>query len=595
MDVEQLAVTKIVQLVSRCLHLKPFIDTNDKTLLTDGHIDVHSSASHSKKTYEGRVDVQVKGRALKGGTIPRTFRLSKTDITGYSKNQSVLYFIVYINPETFDESPVYILLSPFKIQRLLKAMGSQEYLGVEVKSLPFDPSRLEAIVRLALKSNNEIPALRIDAGRLKDAKKITLYTDGSVNLDAPVTLTRDKYDFTLAIETSEGMALHVDEELIITPNEYVGAKTELAVSNGGFVFRSPIRRRVDADTFELQLSEGLKIRISHTGPESVGSVLLTLRATLRERFEDLGFYLECVDNQSFSIDGVANEFEINSIEDEHDLREHLEYLRTLHSLCEELGVDSSLVELDPLEGRRGRQLIDLHGVMLNGEQISDAHNEPGRILQPMGRWNLQLIVLRDSDESKWLCRDLFNPKLRHQFIATRTDQAGKQHISRITPYEIVEREHFPFTLNLHLDHLVNAYVEISDDSDAPNHANLTVLKLIHAADAVEVRKAEFLCAAESLNDWLISKQGSLPNHQINHWQILARLGQMSSDHRAEIRAMKDQASRREIEQSKFIEVACAILLGDIEEIDYYLNRLDETERSHIQDWPIWSLYSAADT
>lgn len=594
MDVEQLAVTKIVQIVSRCLHLKPFIDSNDKTLLTDGHIDVHSSGSHSKTTFEGRVDVQVKGRALKGKTIPRTFRLSKTDLTGYSKNQSVLYFIVYIDPKTFKESPVYILLSPFKVQRLIKAMGSQKHIGVDVKSLPFDPPNLEAIVRLALTSNNERPAMRIDAGRLKDVKRITLYTDGSLNLDAPVTLTRDEYDFTLAIETSEGMALYVDEEIIITPKEYIGEATELAVSSGDFVFRNPIRRRVDKDTFELQLSEGLKIRISHAGPESTGSVLLTLRATLRERFEDLGFYLRCVDNQLFSIDGVTNEFEINSIEDEHDLREHFEYLKTLQSLCDDLWVDSSLVELDPLQGRRGRQLIDLHGVMLNGEQISDAHNEPGRILQPMGRWSLQLIVLEDGDEGKWLCRDLFNPKLRHQFIATRKDKVGKNHISRITPYEIVESEHFPFTLNLHLDNLVSAYMEISDDSDAPNHANATVLNLIHAADVVEARKAEFLSAALSLNNWLITMQGGLPHHQINHWQILARRDEMSSDRRAKVRSLRDRASRREIENPEFVEVACAILLGNAEEIDHYLNRLDETERSQIQDWPIWSLHSAAD-
>lgn len=593
MDVEQLAVTKIIQAFSRCLNLKSFIESNDKTLLTDGHIDVHSSGSHSKTTFEGRVAVQVKGRALKERTVPNTFRLSKTDLTGYSKNQSVLYFIVYINPKTFIESPVYILLSPFKIQHLIRSMGNRKHIGVDVKLLPLDPIRLDAIVRLALKSNNEIPAMRLDAGKLKEAKRITLYTDGSLNLDVPVTLTRDKYDFTLVIETSEGMALHVDEEISITPKEYIGEAIESAVSSGNIKFHNPISRRVDKNTSELELSEGLKIRISHAGTRSTGSVLLTLRATLRERFEDLGFYLGCVDNQSFSIDDVMNEFKIDSIGDERDLREHFEYLETLQSLCDNLGVDSSLVELEPLEGRRGQQLIDLYRVMLNEESISDSHNEPGRILQPMGRWSLQLIVLEDSDEGKWLCRDLFNPKLKHQFIATKKDKTGKKYISRITPYEIVEPERFPFTLNLHLDNLVAAYVEISDDSDASNHATATVLKLIHAADLVEARKAEFLSGALSLNNWLLNVQANLPHHLINHWQILARRDELSSDHRADIRSLRDRASRREIEDPEFVEVACAILLGNAEEVDYYFNRLDETKRSQIQDWPIWSLQSAA--
>ena len=62
MNVELRAVTKIVDMISECSHLEPVIDSNDKTLLTDGHIDVHSSEVHSKETFEGRVVVQVKGR-----------------------------------------------------------------------------------------------------------------------------------------------------------------------------------------------------------------------------------------------------------------------------------------------------------------------------------------------------------------------------------------------------------------------------------------------------------------------------------------------------------------------------------------------------
>lgn len=93
-------------------------------------------------------------------------------------------------------------------------------------------------------------------------------------------------------------------------------------------------------------------------------------------------------------------------------------------MCDHLGVDSSLVELEPLEGKRGRQLVGLHGVMLGGEEISVAHHEPGRIVQPMGRWSLQLLVTQDSTEGKWLCRDLFHPELGQQFVMSGEDEAG---------------------------------------------------------------------------------------------------------------------------------------------------------------------------
>ncbi|MDJ0318354.1 hypothetical protein [Arthrobacter antibioticus] len=594
MNVELQAVYKIGQMVSKCPHLEPVIDSNDKTLLTDGHIDVHSSQPHSKANYQGRVSVQVKGRSLTGAKKPpRTIRITKTDLAGYLKNHGVLYFVVFLDPKTGGRMPTYALLNPFKIQYLIKKMGGQKSIGVDLRPFPSDPSKIEGIVKLALQSADEKPSMRIDLNQLKDLTRITLFTDGSLNLDAPVKLTRDDYDFTLVFETSGGMTLSVDEELVITPSEYVGEVTELAVASGDFVFRNPTRRRVDKHTVELELSEGLNMQRSDTGETSTGSVSLTMRKTLRERFNDIGFYLTCISKQVFSIDGLKIKVDVASVNDQNDLREHFQYLKTLMSLCAHLGVDSSLVELEPLEGKRGLQLLGLHDVMVGGEEISDAHHEPGRILQPMGPWSLQLLVTEDKAEGKWLCLDLFHPELGQQFVLSGEDDAGVPQFSRVTPYEVVERERLPFTLNLHLDNLVSAYNNIFEYPDVAARANTTVLNLVRAADVVAIRKSEFLDAAVGLNDWLITKEGNLPIHQINHWQIAARNGQLTHEDRPAIRSLKGQASRREIGQPHFVETACAILLGDEEEVAYCLERLDEAQRLEFQDWPIWDLHNTA--
>lgn len=593
MNVELQAVTKIVQMVSKCPHLEPVIDSNDKTPLTDGHIDVYSAKKHSKDNYNGRVVVQVKGRMLSGKkSIPQTFPITKTDLVGYQKGSGVLYFVVYVDPVEDRLIPNYVLLSPFRIQRLIKEMRGQKQIGVRLKPLPADPSKIEGIVQLALKSADEKPAIRIDRGQLKDLSRITIYTDGSLNLNIPVNLTREDYDFTLVFETTGGTTLPVDEELFITPPEYVGEATELAVASGDFVFRNPIRRRVDEDTVELELSEGLKIQRSSAGQATNGSVSLTMRKTLRERFNDIGFYLACIDNQVFSLDGIESRVEVAPVNDQSDLREHFEYLTTLMSLCAHLQVDSSLVELESLEGKRGRQLVGLHGVMIGGDEISEAHHENGRILQPMGLWSIQLLVTQDSTDGKWLCRDLFHPELGRQFVATGEDNTGELQISRVTPYEVVEPEKMPYTLNLHLYNLVNAYNDIFEYPDTTGYANATVLNLIRAADAVAIRKSEFLDAAFSLNSWLISKQGSLPIHQINDWQIAVRNGQLTSDQRLGIRSLKSQASRNEIAGPLSVEAACAILLGDDEETAYCLSRLDDDQLFEFQDWPIWGLHNA---
>ncbi|WP_179012511.1 hypothetical protein [Paenarthrobacter ureafaciens] len=597
MNVEQLAVTQIVQMVSICSHLESYIDSNDKTLLTDGHIDVHSSEEqHSKKNFDGRVTVQVKGRTLADGSKPpRMFSISRTDLNGYLKTQGVLYFVVFVNPKTGKSVPTYALLNPFKIQHLIRTMGSRDRVGVRIRNFPSEPSRIEDIVKLALQSTGENPGMGVDLGQLKDLSRITLYTDGSLNLDAPVRLSRDDYDFTLVFETAGGMSVSLDEELIITPPDYVGQETKLAVGTGDFAFHNPIKRRVDKDTIELELSSGLKFQVSEAGHVPTGVVSLSMRKTLRERFNDVGFYLTCIDTQVLRIDGVENRVEIASGDGQQDLREHFDYLTTLISLCDHLGVDSSLVELEPLEGTRGQQLIGLHGLMIEGNEISTAHHETGRILQPMGAWSLQLLVAQDSDGGKWICHDFFHPELGQQFIMSWEDESGERQINRVTPYEVIERQHLPFTLNLHLDNLVNAYENIYEYPDAPDHANATVLNLIRAADTVPVRKSEFLHAAFSLNSWLLSRQGRLPQHLINDWQIAARNGPLTQEQRLAVRSLKGQSSRQELEDPVFVEVACAILLGDEEETAYCLTRLDETQLAALQDWPIWDLHRAANS
>ena len=486
-------------------------------------------------------------------------------------------------------------LNPFKIQYLIDKMEGRKQVAVEIKRLPSDPSKIEGIVRLALQTRNEQPGMGVDIKQLGDLSSITVYSDGTLNLDAPVTLKRATHDFALVAKSASGTTVFVDMEFFITPNEYVGEATTLAVFSGDFVFHNPVKRRVDEETFELELSDGLKIRLSIMGRTASGSMMLTMRETLRERFNDLGFYLASIDNQFFYVDGDQNKFDVDPGEDQQDLRKHFKYLTTLLSLCDELGVDSSLVELKPLEGERGRQLTSLHGVMVEGKEIGDAHQETGRIFQPMGRWGLQLIVVRDSAEDRWQCRDIFHPELGQQFILTGETESGETQIRRVTPYEIVDREALPYTLNLHLDNVVNAYDDIFEYPETSEYANLTVLNLIHAADVVEVRKAEFLDAASTLNNWLILKQGDLPNHQINHWQIAARKGKLAQDQRSAIRSLKRQIISSEDDAAPFVEVACAILLGEEEDIADCLSLLNADQLARMQEWPVWDLYIAAKT
>jgi hypothetical protein len=66
LNIEGLAVSAETDILALCPDLHDQITVNDKTPVTDGHIDLYKSGNHSNTNLIGRVFVQVKGRTTCG-------------------------------------------------------------------------------------------------------------------------------------------------------------------------------------------------------------------------------------------------------------------------------------------------------------------------------------------------------------------------------------------------------------------------------------------------------------------------------------------------------------------------------------------------
>ncbi|MFA5608546.1 MAG: hypothetical protein WDA07_15485, partial [Leucobacter sp.] len=211
------------------------------------------------------------------------------------------------------------------------------------------------------------------------------------------------------------------------------------------------------------------------------------------------------------------------------------------------------------------------------------------VLQPIGRWFLELILVMDESTGNWKYLSLFSPDLARQFYMVEDEDSPESKIFRITPYDVIDEERLPFTLNLNLERVVEAYAEIFDYPETSTRANHMVLKLIGAADTVEERRKEFLDVAGRLNDWLIEREGELPSHMINRWQLLERRGKLNDHHRLQIRALRRAAIRSEVDQSDKVAFCCSVLLCDSEEADDLYAGLSDDDQASLRAWPIWAL------
>lgn len=83
-DIEKIATNKIEEEIlknSDCL--SPYINSNDKTPLWDGNIFVYSGGNKTNDLYEGKIDVQIKGRNVKQFKKTNTFSIEVETLKGY--------------------------------------------------------------------------------------------------------------------------------------------------------------------------------------------------------------------------------------------------------------------------------------------------------------------------------------------------------------------------------------------------------------------------------------------------------------------------------------------------------------------------------
>ncbi|MEI3848628.1 MULTISPECIES: hypothetical protein [unclassified Microbacterium] len=596
MDIEGLAVSRVTVVIGRCPRLHPTVTSNDKTPFTDGHIDLYHKPKKTKVNWAGRVDVQVKGRSLAPKRRPpETFPISRTDLLAYQQNSGVLYFVVWVNSKTGKAAAtMYALLSPFAIAQLFRdTSDDQATISVPVRKFPNDPNEIHRLIEVALKTRQQNVSTGFDPALFERVESITVFPAVDLDLTEPVTLKPVQNDFALVLNTVDGMSVPFDGMLELVPPEYLPRRVAMSVGSGDVRYDSVVTQRLDATSYSVELSEGLRFVVHGTGPDGTTNVNVTLESTLRGRLKSLQFFAALLDTRAIEFDGRRMPFEVKRGDDTTDMRAHLRTLEQLVELLERLGVDIDLIDPNDIDDAQAKQLHFLYRAFVQGEEIVDTSSEIARATQRVGAWDLMFLVTPGADDRHWRLVDPFAPETGHQFRWSADEESGGRTIP-ITAYDTVEPEYLTTVLNMRLDRIVNAYEEIADFETTRPLANQRVLELTRAADSSPVRSLDLLRGAEALNEWLIAQEGETPTNLLNRWQILARQGPLAADVVRDIRRLKRQITVNNGGTVDTLEVACAILIGDADEVADLLAQLPENDVTTMKDWPIWKLAEPSD-
>lgn len=594
-NVEKRATLAVEDVLSRCSHLVGFIDSNDKTPITDGFIQIYRGLSRKNEETIGRVDVQIKGRTVPQKLAPGSFPMTRIDLETVRRHGTILLLVVFVRPDgSYIGGPKYAILAPYTVAGyLIEMKRNARSFSIPLRDLPTDLAEVESIVHIAYRTKAQSHFPGSGRGILERSTEITISSTRDLDFTEPVIISARTGDFVVEVKTPEGLVVPLGGEIQIFPASYSETAFAATVRCGPSAYTTATTRQVGPDKFELKLSDGLTL--THTfedGRLQYCSASLQLVPNLLERIRDIDFFLAMADGSPLYLDDNELVSENISKGNHEDLEAVRARLGRLVRLLVFLHVDCRLIDVDAIDEYQRKQLGYLDGALFKGHRVKaeDTEATAALVSSEIGQWRLYMLLLPHPDGAGGVAVDPFDPANRDRFRLYRTDESGNPVEANATVYDMLDREEFPLVLNLNLGSIVDAYELIAAEPSANWLANRTMLRLTHAADDCKPRRDEFLNAADALNEWIASREEPSARTTLNRYQIKARRPcGLTEDDRTAIRAVRRTLLRSDTEDAIMGEAGCAILLGETEELSDCLARLPQETQDELRGYPIWSL------
>ncbi|MFG6302564.1 hypothetical protein ACGLFO_03325, partial [Corynebacterium hesseae] len=582
-EVEEAAVNYIKDLLLDNDHLAADLSVNDKTPIIDGEIRFYSPDKKSKtKNFQWAVSAQCKGRQLKSGERFKNsakFRLKREYLTGFQKYDGVILFLVLIKGRK--RRAYYLILGPLDIAHELSKMGNRKSRVVSLSPFPDKHEEQNKIAALAhekcqpnrFKLTNEVLPLATGF-RVSALEDIDFSRPGKIGIGTGVP---SHIEMTLR----DGNRVPLDGFLQYWPNDYVPHELGSAIQAGSIVISDAHRRRIDENQIELAITPSLKITFDAT--KQTGIVKASSVESFDETLRNLEFLQYWRENQSFDIGETKVHWKLND-SDFKSIDDSLRILKDVDDLCAILGVDTSLLRIEQIS-EASEALENIVKYFLYNGRLKLPEGLPRKIIVELGQWQLRFFAFHESGQDYATIQSI-SALDSQQFWWVPND--NPESYTRITVFETLTAEEISTTLNLDLQHIVEAYKWFVDVENQAGFANDTVLKLIEAADLLPIRGDELLRGARQLAAWPCEHQDFSEIAKINVWQIDKRLGTLTDTDLNDIRIFRESLETGN-DYVAPLKAGASALLGLPEEVAFWLEQSDETNRIKFKQTPIYCL------
>ncbi len=396
-----MAVSAVVDSISKTDVLSPFINDGDKEPSWDGNIYIYED-KRKKKDGIKKVPVQVKGERRK--RIPPKkapkFSVEIIDLDNWLNDGGVVLFVVLIDESGENKAIYYSSLLPVLIRHLKKFARGKKRLSVPLKEFPRDNNRKVGVLldfyshmqkqtsfaRAPLYTADELTK----EGVLENITlTVTAYGKRSDNIDVESLLLQNDIYMYAKIKGSA-----IPQPLPDIPMDLHIAKdvhADIRVKDQVFYKTYRVVKSVEATNILFGRSFDFKVDVEN----KKSSVNFRLKGTLSDYIRDTECIIAIIENREISFNGALFHFDDIGDADIERYRENLRYYKDVQKMLNLLGVKKEL-ECGNLSDQDQNNIRNFTNSLVYGRNIGFPGQERDMVYGRFKIANLTILIWADN-------------------------------------------------------------------------------------------------------------------------------------------------------------------------------------------------------
>lgn len=579
--IEQAAVNCITDAFFKSKRLTPYIPTNDKEPVWDGHIYI----KHGNNGYS-RIPTQVKGKSVKKLPKKTTFSVKIVNLENYKRDGGVVYFVVFITEGK--RFPYFKFLAPIDIKRIIKNAKGKSETAITLVPLGTVEGDLEnQFIQFYYDCKKQTSTASSEILSMEDALQkgysISYQVHGIDDELEAFRYATSHFTYLYAnIENSGVKTLYPigDQPYKLFFLPYI----KKDVTCEGKKFFSEFQDGRNGERREIYIDNFLRmVRIKE---QDKGKLEINLCQTNLERFfNQLSFVYAVSQAGNFWIGDEQVKIDKIDKSELADIESQYKFWKKVIATLQLLNVNISKIDLSSFNDKDFRDLDMLRRAILDGEEIGQSKDVSGVTTVQIGPYRI-LVLVEKQESGKYKITDFFKIREGKVFAVDK----GDGHKSIVSFYSaVLQRDDLATLINIDYDNFIKAYEDAARFNRAiSEQSNQDVLCLINAYDKAENKDDRLLEYALKLTDWI----SNLPEtdevsfvYRLNKMQILKRMGAITEQEKSELIDISESNI------PAFGKWAANLLLEDYDRASLYWEKMSEEEREIYKHYPIYKFKS----